>query len=121
MADINKASQNSTTAARAARPNVAANRAAVAIQAQQTLNLLHGRLSDVEARVTNSASALLAQVQSQPVQALVQNSSDAKAQLPTLVDSLQKVPTAAQASQSTRTQGLTTLLAKLQPVAPAKP
>lgn len=118
MPDIKNPSQKSTALLPATRPTIAVNRAAVATQAQQTLNLLHGRLSDAEARVSASANALLAQAQSTQVQALAQNSADVKEQLPALLDSLQKVSSATQANQKTRSQGLSTLLAKLQPVAP---
>lgn len=103
-----------------APPPITTNRAAIATQAQQTLNLLHGRLSDVEARVNAKANALLAQFQSTQVQALAQNSADVKEQLPVLLASLQKVSSATQANQKARVQGLSTLLTKLQPVAQGK-
>ncbi|HEY6250656.1 MAG TPA: hypothetical protein VI685_11905 [Candidatus Angelobacter sp.] len=126
MADTRKVSQKSTAPTPvtppppAAPPPITTNRAAIASRAQQMLNLVHGRLSNVEARVIDKANALLAQVQSKQVQALTQNSADVKEQLPVLLDSLQKVPTATQASQTARSQGISTLLTKLRPVGQAK-
>lgn len=124
MADTTNNSQKSTTAPPTpARPIIAINRAAIASQAQQTLNLLHGRLSDIEARVTTSVNAFLALAQSKQAQTLAQNSpdlADSKDDLPTLVNSLQKLATATQANQKARIQGISTLLTNLQTVAQGK-
>lgn len=119
MPDIKKDNKKPTAPAPAA-PAIASNRAAIARQAQQTLDLLHRRLTDAEARVANHANAFLTQAQSQQLQTLAQNSPELKDQLPALVASLQKVPTATQASQNTRGQALSGVRAKLQSFARAK-
>lgn len=87
---------------------------AVAGQAQQTLDMLNQRLTDIESRVASSATAFLTLAQSKPIQTLAQSSPQLKAQLPTLVSSLQTVVTTTQASQSARTQVLSAVRTTLQ-------
>jgi len=115
-----KGNEKLTAPAHAAAPTIASNRASIAGQAQQTLGLLHQRLTDVEARVTNHANAFLAQAQSKSLQAMAQSSPDLKDQLPTLVASLQKIATVTQASQNTRSQAVSNVRAKLQSLVHSK-
>lgn len=115
-----KAAAQSTATPQAAQVGIASNRAAIARQAQQTLDLLHQRLTDVEARVTNNANSFLTQLQSQPLQAMAQSAPDLRDQLPTLVASLQEVATVTQASQNTRSQALSNVRAKLQSLVQSK-
>jgi len=122
--DVKKAAAmstgKSTATPQVAQPGIAPNRTAITMQAQQTLDLLHQRLTDVEARVTNNANAFLAQAQSQPLQAMAQSSPDLRNQLPTLIASLQKAATMTQASQNTRSQALSNVRAKLQSLMQSK-
>lgn len=76
--------------------------------------MLNQRLTDIESRVASSATAFLTLAQSKPIQTLAQSSPQLKAQLPTLVSSLQTVVTTTQASQSARTQVLSAVRTTLQ-------
>src|SRR5271169_3236799 len=90
-----------------------AGRAAFAAQAQQTLDAINQRLTEMEARASDSANAFLTLVQSDQAQVLVQNSPQLKQELPNLIASTQSVVTAAKTNLTARTQALSEVRASL--------
>lgn len=114
MPDSKQVSQQPAVLSTPAPLRSVPNRAAIGRQAQQAVEIVHQRLTLVEAQVKNRANAFLAQAQSSQIQQLAKNSPELSQQLPTLIDSLKKASSAVDASQSGRSQTLSGIRAKLQ-------
>jgi hypothetical protein len=89
-------------------------RAAIAVQALQSLSALNQRLAQVDARAVSTASALLAIAQSQPTQDLATQNTSLKQQLPGLIASLQASVAEAPTAQAARSSTLSTSITRLQ-------
>lgn len=97
-----------------AAPVTLASRTAIATQAQQTLDGINQRLTDIETRAAASASAFLALAQSRQAQATIQSSPEVKEQLPNLIAATQSLVKATQSNQQARAQTLTGVRTRLQ-------
>jgi hypothetical protein len=75
------------------------SRAAITLRAQQSLEVLSRRLSEIDARAANGAAAFLALAQSTQAQSIAQTSPELKDQLTNLITSAQAAVTATNASQ----------------------
>ena len=95
-------------------PATVSRSVAIAGQARQTLDRLSQRLTEIDARAADGASALLTLAQSKQTQTIAQNSPDLKAQLPILVTSLQTLAKETTASQGLRNQALSEVRTSLQ-------
>jgi len=103
-----------------AAPAGLSSRTAIAGQAQDTLDSLNQRLTEIEGRLASSANALLALAQARQTQTTPPGAQEIKAQLPALVASLQSIVTATQVNQSSRGQVLSDLHASVQSFAQNK-
>lgn len=86
---------------------------AVSGQAQQALDLLSQRLTDIDTRASAATTALLALAQSKQAQTLAQNTPDLKTQLPALVSAQQTTSSEIKTSQDLRSQALSALRSRL--------
>jgi len=98
-------------------------RAAIAAQAQQSLNRINQQLAQIESSGTNAASGLLALAQSisgqaTGNQAIAQIFPELKADLATAVASLQSVSASVKTNQEARTQTSAALRSRLQQFVP---
>ena len=75
------------------------SRAAVTLRAQQSLEVLSRRLSEIDVRAASGAAAFLALAQSPQAQSIAQTSPELKDQLTNLITSAQAAVTATNASQ----------------------
>lgn len=96
-----------------AAPAAVTRSVAIAAQAQQTLDLLSQRLSAIDMQSTAATSSLLTLAQSKQAQTIAQSLPELKAQLPTLVSSLQTTASETKASQEIRSQALSTVRSNL--------
>jgi len=103
-----------------AAPASVARSVDVANQTQQTLDMLSQRLNDIDTRATAAANSLLTLAQSKQAQTIAQSLPDLRAQLPSLVSSLQAVASETKASQEMRSQALSAVRTDLLAPAPGK-
>lgn len=103
-----------------AAPASVARSVDIANQTQQTLDMLSQRLNDIDARATAAANSLLTLAQSKQAQTIAQSLPEVKAQLPSLVSSLQTVASDTKASQEMRSQALSAVRTSLLGLAQGK-
>lgn len=121
MPDTKPVSQKAAVPSATPSPSrISATRAAIAQQAQQKAEMIHQRLTEVEARVKDKANAFLTQAKSKQVHALAQSSPNLTKRLPALTAALQEVATTSQANQHIRSQALSAVRTKLQSFALGK-
>jgi hypothetical protein len=85
------------------------SRTAIALPAQQSLEVLTRRLSEIDVRAASGAAAFLAMAQSSQAQSIAQTSPELKDQLTNLITSAQAAVTATNASQGAGQQTLSAM------------
>jgi hypothetical protein len=88
--------------------------AALALQAQSSLNAIHQQLAQTDTRASSAANQFLSLVQSPKGKLLLDRSTELKEQLPALVESVQQTVQSMKSSNSTRLKGMPEMTTALQ-------
>jgi hypothetical protein len=95
-------------------PAIVTRQVGSGLQAQQLLDVLDQRLSEIDARAADAANALLSVAQSKQAQALAEKSPDLNAKLPALIASAKSTAEAVKAQQAARSRAVAELHTRLQ-------
>jgi len=88
--------------------------AALAVQAQNSLNAIHAQLAQADTRAASTANQFLALLQSPKGKLLLDRSTELKEQLPALLESVQQTVQSMKPSNSTRLKGMPEITTALQ-------
>jgi cell division septum initiation protein DivIVA len=99
---------------------IVSRRAAIATQAQQTLERINQQLTEIETSGTSAANALLALAQSTAAQTTAQPLPELKTDMPAVIASLQSTIASIKPNQDARAQAIAGLRTSLQSFAKSK-